>query len=1077
MKANRLFSIATLMFLLSAASQASADPARGVYLNGLAYRITTDSGYVTVQEGGPMMWDDEDFRFQAEKVVISQYPVTRDPDSAPGEGLAVFGNWIFCAYTADAGAVMHAYVATYDPGSHQWTSQRDLGPVHNTGASGAVIVVFNGQLYVLTDSGTYTSGDGVAWVSYPPVATDEDLVPLDAVTIYPPNYPPNADADPRILVAYGVRSPTGGYGALMAATWNGKFGDESDFVLESLPAPSETLTFSGRLALMTGTAQGGMWEGAKKPAVQLFAFGQTEGFPFESKLVHLEYAYDTWGGTWGLDAAEYSFHPTEDFWVYPWSSFRCDPNNPSAQGLQQSMVLNWLGSQTYPFRFSYSERYRSDFMSPENGTIGITACGQFGGTGTDTGAGTSEEQAIRRHYWSLVGVVLGSPPFAVNGLTNAWEISPISNVTYGETSGTEVQHTQSWSNDVFFSSGMEVHAGMPGVGKVSAHFDSTYKHAWESETQTTSTATRAFGIRFGTESLSGNLDMLGDFGWGIFAVPVLIVKNWELYAYDYDFTTGEGTKLDQAITTVEVNPEGLSFRQVAFELANPGGPNDSIEGLMKGIGLTDSSTGAFVGFPPSTDLDGWAALDWEPEEGDVPWLVKLGEGTLGEPGVNTLTWGIGSTSSITFTNETCESESTGETTSIQLSAGTEVELGTKLQGVKMNLELGYDSSFSSTVKNSTTFGTEVGAELLMSYCGSDVLDRSNCVKDLTVQPYFLEATDSTAPWIPDAFKDQRPWCITWQVVSHEYEESTLTGTCVTDGQSLPPLNASGRIVSGNGGGDPGEPFSHYSIEGGRLAWVDADGFETPIPMTADRFVPSQGVSFDLSGLQWSSLGVDGTWTRDGNVWTFQSSRKVRRNIVRLKLDFDQAAFDLQIARATLEGRIRAGVRNTPLKLAVNGLYTFRTVIHHDVNIRWQWRQSPDEPEKMQLTLFEGHYNSATGSGKMSLEGALPENLPTFGDMELEMNDHTLLMPLLSMDGFQEALDSGTIFRHAKDGLSVTLDFGNRRWSAALNKKAFEKLLALRWGSSRIKVNVGGIPWYNREHRILNFTATLKSRNP
>ena len=84
-------------------------------------------------------------------------------------------------------------------------------------------------------------------------------------------------------------------------------------------------------------------------------------------------------------------------------------------------------------------------------------------------------------------------------------------------------------------------------------------------------------------------------------------------------------------------------------------------------------------------------------------------------------------------------------------------------------------------------------------------------------------------------------------------------------------------------------------------------------------------------------------------------------------------------------------------------------------------------------------------------------------MRVKMNDRTLMLPLLSMDGFREAFESGGVFKYVKAGLNLNVDFGSKTWSATFNNKAFQKLLALRWGGSRIQVNVGGSPWYNREH--------------
>ena len=103
-------------------------------------------------------------------------------------------------------------------------------------------------------------------------------------------------------------------------------------------------------------------------------------------------------------------------------------------------------------------------------------------------------------------------------------------------------------------------------------------------------------------------------------------------------------------------------------------------------------------------------------------------------------------------------------------------------------------------------------------------------------------------------------------------------------------------------------------------------------------------------------------------------------------------------------------------------------------------------------------------------------LKDFGDIALEMNDHQLLLPLLSVDGFREAYEGGRDFRYVKEGLNLDLDFGAKTWSVTLNNQVFQQLLALRWGGSRIAIKVGAIPWYSRDNAIVNFTTNLTLHN-
>jgi hypothetical protein len=503
-----------------------------------------------------------------------------------------------------------------------------------------------------------------------------------------------------------------------------------------------------------------------------------------------------------------------------------------------------------------------------------------------------------------------------------------------------------------------------------------------------------------------------------------------------------------------------------------------------------------AGFPYSTEVEAWQNLEWE--SNSSPWKVKLGTGLFDEPAWNTMKFACGQNGGVSFTGSQQDVNSKGKTSSLAIRNNTEIGGETAFGGVKAHLTVGGDWSWKTSTSDTTSITNDLGANISMQLCGPDVPAGTKCVYNLVVRPYFLQATDSTAPWIPEAFREQRPWAITWKVDKAESCIAPCPDVCsgatarakplavaapavapqriFKFGQSLPPRHASGRIVGGSGGGDTGDPLSHYSLQGGRLQWVDENGAEERIPLTADTFVPSDEVSFDINGRSWSTVGAIGAWTRSGNVWTFTSGGQVQQNRVLLNLDFGTATFDLQLQKVDFQGRILAAVGDIPMNITVNGMFTFHTVLRHDFDIAWKLTQLPVNNTSMQLTAFNGRYNNAAGSGNMTLAGTLPVELPAFGDIALKMNDRPLLLPLLSMDGFREAFEGGGIFTYVKEGLNLKIDFGKKTWSATLNNPAFQKLLALRWGGSRIALHVGGIPWYNQEHAIVDFTANLSLHN-
>jgi hypothetical protein len=161
-----------------------------------------------------------------------------------------------------------------------------------------------------------------------------------------------------------------------------------------------------------------------------------------------------------------------------------------------------------------------------------------------------------------------------------------------------------------------------------------------------------------------------------------------------------------------------------------------------------------------------------------------------------------------------------------------------------------------------------------------------------------------------------------------------------------------------------------------------------------------------------------------------------------------------------------------LRLGINGKYTFSSTIHHDVDITWKWSRPAADNITMHMTSFQGRYNSATQSGKMSVAGTLPTDLPAFGDVGIVINGNEISIPLISLDNFQQAVQSGGVVKYAKEGLILVVDFGSKKWSATFNNKAFTRILAPRWGKISAKILVGGLPWVNREDAVLDFSANL-----
>lgn len=1229
------------VILMLAGSPAWGKVGRSVYANGHTYKVYLSSdNYITVSKGFPASGY---FHTTDADTIKSPYKVCRTYNKVPGESLAVFNNKIFYAYTADSPAInsyghpsdtscsapgkgkMSVWVAAFDLNElieERWVSNRAVGEVainyQASSVSGAAITVFDNQIYLFADTGiwtaTETSTGGIAWAGPYPAFMDSQWEPLDAVTIYPPNTA--LYNGPRILIVYGLQleatSTLYHINAIWGATWNGKWGTDKRYFEVGSPFPSGTRQYiGGTVSLTPGTASFSGW-GAKEAAVQLFLknkVGSTD------KVQHIEFTYGTSLGQWRVDPTAYG-SGVSDLNVFLNSQQECTWFLPAYWDLRQQLYINWTESGD-----KHVIVEPSDALAPQNRDIPILNCGDPGGAETNAAEADPNDPSVlatRQHYWTLVGVILGSPPFAQNGYTLFSDLQNFSNVNYGLDSSNAVDETHSMSNAFFASSGTEVHAGLNESTGVKVSLDMSYKHAWESSHGSSVSKQLKVTRLQGTQASA--CTELGRWGWALFMAPRFIYQDWKAYAYDYSPLFGTGSPLNVDMHTINVkdvpdNPDASFAGVVArFELANPGGPNDDYPGLMR---RTDSTGAPLPPFSSSLNTRYWSnpGYTWS---SDARWETKLGEGSLP---LLQFTGGLGSEAS--YTSSTQSFDSSGETTDVSLRLGVKFGVGTKFNGMSETITVGYDGSFKTNTKTTTGFGEQVQFLLKMKSCNYP--GNPNCVSRLDVQPYWLMG-GAGAPWIPDAFKNQKPWAITWKVTqmqpytmnitgpsgcppppptpgwltatavsstqinlawenvagetAYSVEHSTdggtawqplvttgvdattfndtgLTssttysyrvmsvnsygfsapsatatattlgstagstmsamGTAVTAapnstsadlaagtgatlgdtitpttsgtlnvnglasdntgtaggrfGTSPPPANASGRAVSGMGGGMGGEPYSHYAIEGGRLAWL-VDGAEERIPMTSVDFDPSKGVSVQIQELSWSLTSANGTWTRSGDVWTFEPMKNTERNRVSMTLDFSSATYNLHIQKADLTGRVPAGTAIVRLLVTVNDLYAFYTDVRHDIDIAWRWGLPAPDANTLHVTSIEGRYNSANQTGKASIAGTLPANLPAFGDVEVNVNDHSYLAQLVGREDFQQAVQSGGIFKYAKEGLILFFDFGNKTWSATFNGKAFHELLVPQVGLLRTRLSVGGVPWYQADDAVLDYSANL-----
>ena len=125
-----------------------------------------------------------------------------------------------------------------------------------------------------------------------------------------------------------------------------------------------------------------------------------------------------------------------------------------------------------------------------------------------------------------MGVVLGPPPFAMNGATDACPSNAgFSWVDYGKDTSTTVTTTCTSSSTVSVAMNNSIKAGF---GEFS--LDLSYAHAWTSSHGNSHTVSISQDFQFGPchESVGSQ----GTNGWAIFNAPTLVTQWYKLYAYD-----------------------------------------------------------------------------------------------------------------------------------------------------------------------------------------------------------------------------------------------------------------------------------------------------------------------------------------------------------------------------------------------------------------------------------------------------------------------------------------------------------------------------------------------------------------
>ena len=981
--------IAALGFSLGFSASLFAQQSKGLYYGGRFHQFYR---YVT---GGlaysRYSWDGSN----ATDLYDDDWPV----DPYGNLGACVFNGQLYCFFTTQNGALQYVTESPYTGGpvSGPTTIVTGIQPY------GTAAAVCGNTIYVFTGDQAFQSKDGKQFAVWPLSSGLPASRILDAVTFYPPG-----DLPAGIMVVFNdIGNPPNLSASRIYPPENIWYGGALPWppVVPYLWQP----VLHGNLLLGTSAGFQNFPAGAKAPCIQFYGMtdkgqdGQHQG----------RWEYNVANQAWSFNDIT-TTSEIEALFVSPWF----DTMDSTRGTVRLSHILDYV--------FSNADHYyvnRSDWMAPQHNDA------VYGWAGVPTPTANASGSDLQ-NLWTLVGVVLGPPPFPMNGATNACATASdaLAWVDYGKDTSTTVTTTSTSSSTISVAMNNSIKAG---IGELS--LDLSYAHAWTSSHGTSQTVSVSQYYEFGP--CSEQQGSQGTHGWAIFNAPTLITQWYKLYAYDYNQSTGQGTYLDQDIYATAM---GAVVQQTAyFELANPS---------------QGEPTGLFAGmtvYPNSTDVASWhlSIPNWD--NGGSDWAAVFGDKT--SPQMPVLNLGLRDLVSYAESDTTTGSK--GNSNSLGVQAGA----GLNILGFSTGVTVGYDGEWTTTTDNESTITQNVS-------CALNVPIPPNTpgyVNSMTVQPFWLQAKTTKAPWIPTGYGGNLPWCVTWGVTQY----GTVGGG--TAGISGPPASASGTIRHGKGMGK-----DTYSLSGGYLAWLNADGTEKTMPLTADEFDPSQGASVSLNGHVFSADETHGKWVRKGDVWKYRTRGGATTDSLTLELNFANRTWSFTGSSQTLDQEIHTADKQIRVTLDIQGTYRFATWLKHDVDTSWSHSEPESTWKPYGVHELEGAYNSQTGVGNLKLQGHIPRHVSSFGDLEIRVNGASVAIPLLPLEGFLHDLERGRSVKYKAQGLSFEINFRTGKWKATLTGDQFKGDMAPRSDAIRVQVLLGGRTISDQTFVIQRHTTVL-----
>jgi hypothetical protein len=258
-----------------------------------------------------------------------------------------------------------------------------------------------------------------------------------------------------------------------------------------------------------------------------------------------------------------------------------------------------------------------------------------------------------------------------------------------------------------------------------------------------------------------------------------------------------------------------------------------------------------------------------------------------------------------------------------------------------------------------------------------------------------------------------------------------------------------------------------------MAWLSADGSETPLPMTADQFDAFKNASVSLNGHAFAADGTTGKWSRSGDAWTYKTKKGAKGDRFTLGVDFSSDTWSFDSSSKSLDQEVKSADASVKVGLALQGHYAFTNWLKHGVHATWSDEEKKASWQPYGVHEIKGDYDSPTGVGHLALKGHIPKNISAFGDIEIRINGASVSIPLLGVSGFLDALDRGRSVKYSADGLSFDMDFGTGKWKADLEGGQFQSGMAPKGGAVRVQILVGGTRISDQTVVIQKCTTELK----